>query len=195
MDTNPINNTILKILYLTIILSIIFKNTDKLIPQLPNILPSLENVNETLQKNINIIPLSGTLYNRFFKSLYKYLIILALAFIISFIVFYSTYKIIKFVKNINNSNTQFENIYENDIIHNINLKINKKNKEDIIEGNTQQENEENIDFKKVDKEENEDEENNNSEENNDSEEKQIIKSVEEIINTISNKELKEEKNQ
>ena len=195
MDTNPINNTILKILYLTIILSIIFKNTDKLIPQLPNILPSLENVNETLQKNINIIPLSGTLYNRFFKSLYKYLIILALAFIISFIVFYSTYKIIKFVKNINNSNTQFENIYENDIIHNINLKINKKNKEDIIEGNTQQENEENIDFKKVDKEENEDEENNNSEENNDSEEKQIIKSVEEIINTISNKELKVEKNQ
>ena len=195
MDTNPINNTILKILYLTIILSIIFKNTDKLIPQIPNILPSLENVNETLHKNINIIPLSGTLYNRFFKSLYKYLIILALAFIISFIVFYSTYKIIKFVKNINNSNTQFENIYENDIIHNINLKINKKNKEDIIEGNTQQENEENIDFKKVDKEENEDEENNNSEENNDSEEKQIIKSVEEIINTISNKELKEEKNQ
>ena len=189
MDTNPINNTILKILYLTIILSIIFKNTDKLIPQLPNILPSLENVNETLQKNINIIPLSGTLYNRFFKSLYKYLIILALAFIISFIVFYSTYKIIKFVKNINNSNTQFENIYENDIIHNINLKINKKNKEDIIEGNTQQENEENIDFKKVDNEENEDEENTNSEE------KQIIKSVEEIINTISNKELKEEKNQ
>lgn len=189
MDTNPINNTILKILYFTIILSIIFKNTDKLIPQIPNILPSLENVNETLQKNINIIPLSGTLYNRFFKSLYKYLIILALAFIISFIVFYSTYKIIKFVKNINNSNTQFENIYENDIIHNINLKINKKNKEDIIEGNTQQENEENIDFKKVDNEENEDEENTNSEE------KQIIKSVEEIINTISNKELKEEKNQ
>ena len=190
MDTNPINNTILKILYLTIILSIVFKNTDKLITQLPNILPSLENVNETLQKNINIIPLSGTLYNRFFKSLYKYLIILAIAFIISFIVFYSTYKIIKFVKNINNSNTQFENIYDNDIIHNINLKINKKNKENIIEDNNEQENEKNIDLKI-----NKDEKHSDSEENNDSEEKQIIKSVEEIINTISNKELKEEKNQ
>ena len=68
MDTNSINNNILKILYLTIILSIIFKNKDKLIPQIPNILPSLENVNETLQKNINIIPSCRKLYRKLVVS-------------------------------------------------------------------------------------------------------------------------------
>ena len=97
MDTNSINNTILKVLYLTIILSVIFKNTEKLIPQIPNILPSISNINDSITKNVNISPISTTFYHKFCNSLYKYFLIFCLAFVISFILFYSTYKIINFV--------------------------------------------------------------------------------------------------
>ena len=145
MDTNSINNTILKVLYLTIILSVIFKNTEKLIPQIPNIIPSISNINESISKNINIPPISTTFYNKFCNSLYKYLVIFCLAFVISSIVFYSTYKIIQFVKNINNSDNssnseEFENIYDNNIIRNINVKIKKKENENENENQNENEN-------------------------------------------------------
>merc|ERR1711934_1022824 len=130
METNTTNNTILKVLYLTIVMSIIFKNTEKILPQIPNIIPSVSDITSNINKNVSIIPL-GSLSQNLLKSIYKYLIIFFLAFIISSVVFYSTYKIIKFVKNINNPiSAKMENIYENNIIPNINLKIIKKQNEE-----------------------------------------------------------------
>jgi hypothetical protein len=142
MNSQSINNIILKVLYLTIILSIVFKNTEKIVPEIPNILPSMNNVTETVAPLLSNVSVKNPIrvYSNMIKTLNKYLIILVLAFIISSIVFFLTYKIIKFVKNINNTNC-FENINENNLIHNINLKIKKKHKLDNKEKEENYENE------------------------------------------------------
>ena len=115
------NHIILKILYLTIILSVIFKNSEQILPTFLDM--------KSIHKNLNITPAVESFPNNIYKSFYKYLIILFIAFVISFIVFYSTYKIITFVKNINNSNNEEFDINYN-IIPDLNLKIEKINNQD-----------------------------------------------------------------
>ena len=143
MDSQSINNIILKVLYLTIILSIVLKNTEKTVAQIPNFLPSINSVNETISPLFSSISIKSPIkvYSNLVKTLNKYFIILILSFIISSIVFFLTYKIIKFVKNIQNNTQCFESINENNLIHNINLKIKKKNQ---LESENESENKEEI---------------------------------------------------
>ena len=75
MDSQSINNIILKVLYLTIILSIVFKNTEKLIPQIPNILPSINT--ETVSPLISAVSMKNPIktYSNLMRTLNKYFII------------------------------------------------------------------------------------------------------------------------
>ena len=174
MDSQSINNIILKVLYLTIILSIVFKNTEKVIPQIPNILPSINN--ETVSPLISAVSMKNPIktYSNLMRTLNKYFIILVLSFIISSIVFFLTYKIIKFVRNINNNTNCFENLNENNFIHNINLKIKKKksNEEELPEEKCQELENDKDKNKKEDKE-------------------NIVLKIEEIIDNFTEKKKEE----
>ena len=168
MENILFNNQIFKIIYLILILSIVYKNTEKIIPQMTQNIPSLNTITENISKNG--IPNPNTLYKKFCNKINKYIIIFFISFLISSILFYLTYKIIHFLRNSHNNCYDIENIDNNDILSKIELKINKIKNNDNNENKVENE----INQNKVENEINE----------------TISEEIQEIINDLTDKENK-----
>ena len=140
MENTLFNTQLFKIIYLILVLSIVYKNTEKIIPQITQNIPSLNTITENISKNR--IPNPNTLYKNFCNKINKYIIIFFISFLISSILFYLTYKIIHFLRNSHNNCYDIENTDNSDILSKIELKINKiknnDNNENKVENDIKQ---------------------------------------------------------